>query len=75
VASRGITINTIAPGYIETDMTAQLNEKTRDDILNSIPLGRLGSPEDVAGVSLFLASSDADYITGQTITIDGGMAI
>jgi 3-oxoacyl-[acyl-carrier protein] reductase len=75
VASRGITVNAVAPGYIETDMTAQLNTKTREGILQSIPLGRLGSPGDVAGVCLFLASRDADYITGQTITIDGGIAI
>lgn len=75
VASRGITVNSVAPGYIETDMTAQLNDKAREGILQSIPLGRLGSPSDVAGVCLFLASRDADYITGQTITIDGGIAI
>ena len=74
-ASRGITVNSVAPGYIKTDMTAELNDKTREEILNSIPMQRLGSPEDVAGVCLFLASKEADYITGQTIIIDGGMAI
>jgi len=75
VASRGITVNVIAPGYIQTDMTAQLPEKTREEILKNIPLRRLGTPQDVAGVCLFLASKDADYITGQTILVDGGMGI
>ncbi len=75
IASRGITVNVVAPGYIQTDMTAQLNDKTRDEILNHIPLKRFGSPSDVAGVCLFLASKEADYITGQTIIVDGGMAI
>lgn len=74
-ASRGITVNAVAPGYIKTDMTAELNDKTREEILKSIPMDRMGSPEDVAGVCLFLASKDADYITGQTIIVDGGMAI
>ena len=75
VASRGITVNVIAPGYIQTDMTAHLREKTREEILKNIPLKRLGTPQDVAGVCLFLASQDADYITGQTILVDGGMGI
>lgn len=75
VASRGITVNAVAPGYIQTAMTAKLNEKAQEGILKSIPLGRFGSPCDVAGVCLFLASRDADYITGQTITVDGGIAI
>ncbi len=75
LASRAITANAIAPGYIETEMTGQLKDEIKADILKSIPLGRLGSVEDVARVSLFLASKEADYITGQTIVVDGGMAI
>jgi len=75
LASRGITVNAIAPGYIGTDMTAELKENVREEILKNIPLGRLGKSEDVAGVCLFLASKEAAYITGQTIVVDGGMAI
>ena len=75
LGSRGINVNAIAPGYIETDMTSQLKEKAREQILNNIPIGRLGTPQDIAGVCLFLASPEADYITGQTIVVDGGMAI
>ena len=75
LASRGITVNALAPGYIETDMTAQLKEQVRNEILKNIPLGRLGHAQDVAGVCLFLASDEANYITGQTIVIDGGLAI
>ena len=75
MASRGITANAIAPGYIQTEMTEKLTDKAREDIFKSIPLGKLGSPKDVAGVCSFLASSGADYITGQTIIVDGGMAI
>ena len=75
IASRGINVNAIAPGYIETDMTAQLKEETREDILKNIPLGRLGTADDVAGACLFLASEDANYITGQTMVVDGGLAI
>lgn len=75
LASRGITANAIAPGYIQTEMTDKLSEKTREEILKNIPLQKLGTPRDVAGVCLFLASDDANYITGQTIVVDGGMAI
>ena len=75
LASRNITVNAIAPGYIETDMTAQLKDNVREDILKNIPLGRLGTSEDVAGICLFLASEESSYITGQTIVVDGGMAI
>jgi 3-oxoacyl-[acyl-carrier protein] reductase len=75
IASRGITVNAIAPGYIKTDMTAELNDKARAAILPNIPLGRLGEANDVAGTCLFLASNQASYITGQTIVVDGGMAI
>lgn len=74
-ASRNITVNAIAPGYIKTDMTDQLKEEVRQQILANIPLQRMGLPEDVAGACLFLASKAADYITGQTIKVDGGMAI
>ncbi|MFC1510633.1 3-oxoacyl-[acyl-carrier-protein] reductase [Candidatus Omnitrophota bacterium] len=74
-ASRGITANSIAPGYIRSEMTEKLSEKAAEAIYKTIPLGKLGTPKDVAGVCTFLASSDADYITGQTIVIDGGMAM
>ena len=75
LASRGITSNVVAPGYIRTDMTAQLGEKVQEEILKNVPLGRLGEASDVAGACLFLASKAADYITGQTIVVDGGLAI
>ena len=75
IASRGITVNAVAPGYIETNMTAQLKEQSRAEILKGIPLGRFGTSRDVAGVCLFLAAKEAEYITGQTIVVDGGMAI
>ena len=74
-SSRGITANAVAPGFIQTEMTDKLSDKAREEIFKQIPLGKLGTPKDVAGVCLFLASSDADYITGQTIVVDGGMAI
>ncbi len=75
VASRNITINAIAPGYIETELTGVLDEATRKAILERIPLGRLGQPDDVAGMVCFLASDAAAYITGQVLTVDGGMVI
>jgi 3-oxoacyl-[acyl-carrier protein] reductase len=75
LASRGITSNVVAPGYIETDMTAKLGEKVKEEVQKSIPLGTLGKASDVAGACLFLASKSADYITGQTIVVDGGLAI
>jgi len=75
LASRGITVNAVAPGYIQTNMTNQLDNKTRDELLKHIPMGTFGTIEDVAGACLFLASDEASYITGQTIVIDGGMAI
>lgn len=75
LASRGITVNAIAPGYIQTDMTDQMNDKAREELLNHIPLKTLGTVEDVSGACMFLASDDASYITGQTIVVDGGMAI
>jgi 3-oxoacyl-[acyl-carrier protein] reductase len=74
-ASRGILANCVAPGFIETDMTAALPEDARKALLESIALGRLGRPEDIAGVVVFLASDLASYITGQVIVVDGGMVI
>jgi 3-oxoacyl-[acyl-carrier protein] reductase len=73
LASRNITANAIAPGFIETDMTAALNDEIRETMKKSIPLARFGSAEEIAGVALFLASDKAAYITGQTLTVDGGM--
>ena len=75
LASRNITVNAIAPGYIQTGMTDQLNDKTRDELLKQIPAGTLGTVNDVANACLFLASEEASYITGQTIIVDGGMAM
>jgi 3-oxoacyl-[acyl-carrier protein] reductase len=75
VASRNITVNAVAPGYIETDMTGKLNDAQREALLGMVPLKRAGTPEDVANVVAFLASHAADYITGQTIVVDGGMAM
>lgn len=73
VASRGITVNTIAPGFIDTDMTRGLPEEQRTRLRAEIPLGRFGRPEDVASVITFLASPEAGYITGETIHVNGGM--
>ncbi len=73
VGSRGITVNAVAPGFIETDMTDELSTDVRDSILNQIALSRLGRPEEVANVVDFLASDEAAYITGQTISVNGGM--
>lgn len=75
LASRGITVNAVAPGFIETDMTAVLGEEVRNQIMNQIPLARFGSPKDVAAAVRFLASDDASYITGQTLHVDGGMVM
>jgi len=73
LATRGVTVNAIAPGFIETDMTAALSEKARDAMLSQVPLGRAGQPEDIAAVVAFLASESASYITGQVIHVSGGM--
>ena len=73
VGSRSVTVNSIAPGFIETNMTAELSDDRKEDILRSISLGRLGKPNDIAGAVCFLASDKASYITGQTIHINGGM--
>jgi 3-oxoacyl-[acyl-carrier protein] reductase len=75
MASRGITVNAVAPGFIETEMTDALNEETRKAILATIPLGRFGQPAEVAGLVCFLASDAGAYISGQTLTIDGGMVM
>jgi len=72
VASRGITANAIAPGFIETDMTAAMSEKAREAVFAAIPLGRVGRPEDVAGAAVFLVSDAAAYVTGQVLAVDGG---
>jgi 3-oxoacyl-[acyl-carrier protein] reductase len=73
VGSRGITVNCVAPGFIDTDMTRELPEAQRDTLLKSIPLGRLGKPEEIASVVTFLASDAAAYVTGETIHVNGGM--
>ena len=75
VAGRGITANCVAPGFIETPMTAALPEARRQQVLASVPVGRFGSPDDVAPCVLFLASGEAAYVTGQTIHVNGGMAM
>lgn len=75
LASRGITANAVAPGFITTDMTDQLTEDVQKAMLAQIPLGRFGAPEDVAKAALFLASDDASYMTGQTLHLDGGMVM
>lgn len=75
LASRGILVNALAPGYIETDMTADLPAAAREGLLGEIAMGRLGQPEDIAGVVRFLAGPAASYITGQVLVVDGGMVI
>jgi 3-oxoacyl-[acyl-carrier protein] reductase len=74
-ASRGITVNALAPGFIETDMTAVLNPEMRAELLKKIPLNSFGQSEDIANAALFLASPSARYITGQVLTVDGGMVM
>jgi len=73
VASRGITVNVIAPGMIDTDMTRAITEKAQVDWTTQIPLGRLGSPDDVAAAACYLASDEAAYITGHVLAVNGGM--
>lgn len=75
VASRGITVNSIAPGFIASAMTDELNDKQRESILSSVPAGRLGTAEEIAAATAFLASDAAGYITGHTLNINGGMAM
>jgi 3-oxoacyl-[acyl-carrier protein] reductase len=74
-ARRNVTANCIAPGFIKTPMTDALNEKQREAILARVPAGRLGTPEDVAAAAVYLASNEAAYVTGQTIHVNGGMAM
>jgi 3-oxoacyl-[acyl-carrier protein] reductase len=74
-AGRGLTVNAIAPGFISTDMTSVLDEKVRDAVLAKVPLATFGEPSDIANAALFLASEDARYITGQVLTVDGGMVM
>ena len=75
LASRGITVNAVAPGYISTDMTAELSDKINDEMLSRIPMNAYGKPEDVANAVLFLVSDMSQYITGQVINVDGGMVM
>lgn len=75
LASRGICVNAVAPGFVDTEMTQAMQEKTREAAVSAIPLGRMGSVEDIARTVVFLAGSGADYITGQVLCVDGGMAI
>ena len=75
VASRGITVNAVAPGFIDTDMTEAMPEGAKDKIVTEIPMGRTGKPEDVAEAVAFLASEQAGYITGEVLRVDGGMAM
>lgn len=75
LASRGVTVNAVAPGFINTEMTAELSEKVKEGAVAQIPLGRFGEPEDIAEAVAFLASENAGYITGQVLCVDGGMAM
>lgn len=75
VGSRGITVNAVAPGFISTGMTSRLPSERKENLLERIPLGHVGRPEDIAGVVAFLASDDACYITGHTLVVDGGLAM
>lgn len=75
VATRGITVNCVAPGFIATPMTEALNEKQSEAILSNIPAGAMGTPEDIASAVVFLASDEGNYVTGQTIHVNGGMAM
>ena len=75
LAGRGVTVNAIAPGFIETDMTSELNEELKSNILKQIPMGKFGAADDIAGAALFLASASARYVTGQVLTVDGGMVM
>ena len=75
LASRNVCVNAVAPGFIRTDMTKKLPENVQENAIKTIPLGKMGSPEDVAQAVLFLAEEASDYITGQVLCVDGGMAM
>jgi 3-oxoacyl-[acyl-carrier protein] reductase len=75
LGSRNITVNCIAPGFIETAMTAELNDKQKEGILSAVPMGRIGSAHEIAATAVYLASTEAAYVTGQTIHVNGGMAM
>ncbi len=75
LASRGITVNSVAPGFITTDMTDGLSDELKKNVIASVPLGRFGAPEEIAAAVAFLASAEAGYITGQVLTVDGGMVM
>ena len=75
LGSRGITVNAVAPGFIDTDMTAVLSDKSKEAILSGVPLGRMGNADDVAAAVAFLAGDEASYITGQVLSVDGGLSI
>ena len=75
VASRNITVNCVAPGFIESPMTDVLNEKQREGILGTIPMGRLGQGDEIASAVVYLASNEAAYVTGHTLHVNGGMAM
>ena len=75
LASRNITVNAVAPGYVDTDMTQAMSEGAKEAVISQIPLKRVGTPRDIAETVAFLASEKASYITGQVISVDGGMAI
>jgi 3-oxoacyl-[acyl-carrier protein] reductase len=75
VAQRGITVNAVAPGYVETELTGSLPENVKDQIRGQVPMGRFGEPEEVAQVVAFLVGETAGYVTGQTIAVDGGMTM
>ncbi len=75
MAAYGITVNTVAPGFVDTDMTRNLTEQQQEQIMSQIPMKRMGQPEDIAKAVIFLTSNEADYITGQTLHVNGGMAM
>jgi 3-oxoacyl-[acyl-carrier protein] reductase len=75
LAARNIRVNAVAPGYVQTDMTDELNAEQKETVMKQIPLGRVGTPEEIADAVVFLASPAAQYITGQVLVVDGGMAM
>jgi 3-oxoacyl-[acyl-carrier protein] reductase len=75
LASRGVCANAVAPGFIETDMTASLDDKARSELAAAIPLARMGAPEDITGAVAYLAGPGGAYITGQTLVVDGGLSV